>query len=267
MLKVCGRQSQIPYYIEAIDVNVYSLEEINYFVYNHVNLVYREFFCDALFEYIEKELHKEDLAGTLRKMEQGGASIQDMIMTLLNRSGYYSAEDMSNISSMILDIDNMSRGQRLTVEADSLFREGRYDSALHIYFEILNGREKEEQPNDTFYARIAFSVGVIYARLFMSRNANAYFAKAYDLYPDPTYAKACVYMSIINHDDEELLRTIIKYRVTDDALEAIKKRIRAMEMEIEREDETKAFVEDFKRPGRSEEILEYWKNEYYTMLS
>ena len=55
-IQVCGRQTKTPYYIEAIKTNVYSLEEINFFIFNHINLVYREFFCDELFDYIEKEL-------------------------------------------------------------------------------------------------------------------------------------------------------------------------------------------------------------------
>ena len=53
-IQVCGRQSKTPYFIEAIKTNVYSLEEINFFIFNHINLVYREFFCDELLITLKK---------------------------------------------------------------------------------------------------------------------------------------------------------------------------------------------------------------------
>lgn len=268
MLVKCGKISSVPYYIDALDINVYSLEELNYFVFNHVNLVYREFFCGELYSYIENELERGDISAELRRLEAAGTTIQELILTFFGKSGYYRAEDMQRIAPLLADIDVMSRQQRLVIEADSYFKAGRLDSALRIYHDIL--RQQDESGEDSsFFARIAFSIGVIYAKLFMSKNANSYFEKAYELYPDPTYAKASVYMSIINEDDEELLRTIIRYKVSDEALEAIKRRILSMEREIEREPRTKEFTSRFESASdaEKEDVLLGWKDDYYRMRS
>ena len=98
MLQVCKKQSNTPYYIQAIEKNVYSLEEINYFIVSHMNLVYREFFCDSLYDYIENELGERAVAERLRALDQGDASVRDLIMCILKSSGYYTAEEIGRAS-------------------------------------------------------------------------------------------------------------------------------------------------------------------------
>ena len=265
MLQQCTKQSETPYYIQAIDLNVYSLEEINYFIYNHMNLVYREFFCADLFDYIEKELEQKELADALRALDGANATIQDFIKCILKNSGYYNGQDLSEISELVMNINNLGKAERKVIEAESNIKKKQYGTALRIYFDILNDMEKDRM-SGAFYAKIAFSIGIIYARLFMSRNANSYFAYAYELYPDPAYAKACVYMSIVNGDDEELLRTIIKYKVSDDALDMIKKRVADARRKIEDSQELADFMEDARHGRGYENVVANWKKEYYTIL-
>ena len=243
MLQVCGKQSTIPYYISAADINVYSLEEINYFIYDHMNLIYREFFCPELYDYIELQLGRADLAEQLRNLEKKDAQVRDFIMCIFKGSNYYSANDLAAVSELVTGINSMTRTDRMTVEAENLLKQKKYESALHIYFDILNNMEQDGE-KQAYYARIAFSIGIIYARLFMSRNANPYFSYAYELFPDPAYAKACVYMSVINNDDEELLRTIIRYKVSDEALEAVRKKVESMKQSIAKSSGMQAFMHD-----------------------
>lgn len=265
-IQVCGRQSQTPYYIEAIKTNVYSLEEINFFIFNHINLVYREFFCDELFDYIEKELGREDIAEELRRLSMQNADLKDFIRYLLKESYYYSGSELSVVAAYVMNIDIMSEAERLRIEADGYYKMGKLESALRVYFEILSGMEKEAL-SEAFYAKVAYSIGVIYARLFMSRNANSFFGYAYDLYPDPLYARACVYMALVNNDEEELLNTIIKYNISDETLETIRARVGALKREIETSEETVNFIYDFENGINRQTIIDNWKEEYYERTS
>lgn len=265
-IQICGRQSKTPYYIDAIKLNVYSLEEINYFIFNHINLVYREFFSDALFDYIETELGREDMAFELRRLAQEGAELRDFIRCILTESYYYSGSELSVVSAYVMNIDSMSESERLRIEADGYSKIGKLDSALRVYFDIL-GRMESENLSAAFYARIAYSIGVIYARLFMGRNANSFFGYAYELYPDPSYARACVYMALINNDEEELLNTIIKYNISNDTLETVRARVGALRREIETSEETVNFIYDFENGINSQTIIDNWKEEYYERTS
>lgn len=267
MLQVCGIQSDKPYYIQAVDVNVYSLEEINYFIYNHMNLVYREFFCSDLFDYIENELKEKEIADRLRQMDESGASVRDMIVYIIKASDYYSAEDINAVSELIININNLSRNERMMIEADSMMKQKHYGTALHIYLDILGTRDPADETGGRFYARVAFLTGVVYAKMFMCRNANTYFQMAYDLYEDPMYAKAGVYMSMICNDEEELLKAIIRYKVSDEALEAMKKHLEKAEAQTVADAEYVKFENEIAGEDGIEKQIAKWKNEYYTMLS
>lgn len=265
-IQVCGPQSKTPYEIETIKTKVYSLEEINFFIFHNIHLVYREFFCEALFAYIETELERKDIADGLRDLAAQEADLKDFIRYLLKESHYYSANELRVVSSYVMNIDYMSDAERLKIEADSYYRIGKLESALRVYFTILSNREKEEL-SAAFYAQIAYAIGVIYARLFMSRNANSFFTYAYELYPDPAYARACVYMALVNNDEEELLHAIIKFSISDDTLETIRARVGALRREIETSDDTVNFIYDFENGINSQTIIDNWKEEYHERIS
>lgn len=265
-LQTCGILSEKPYYIDAIKTNVYSLEEISFFIFNHINLVYRDFFCPALYDYIDEELRREDIADDLRKLEEEGADLKDFIGCLLKGSYYYTSSELSVVAAYVMNIDFMSEAERQKIEADGYFKIGKLESALRVYFDILNNMEHENL-SEAFYSKIAYSIGIIYAKLFMSRNANSFFGYAYDLYPDPMYARACVYMALVNNDEEELLNAIIKYEISDDMLTAIRARVGALRREIETSEETVNFIYDFENGVNSQKIIDNWKEEYYERTS
>lgn len=265
-LQVCAKESKNPYYIKALDKNVYSLEEINYFIYNHINLVYREFFSDTLFEYIEIELGLKEMADGLRHLADTDGSVQDFIKYILKESYYYSPNELSKIANAVMNIDNMTELERQKIEADTLYKDGKLESALNVYFDILNNMNNEEQ-TEVFYSKIAYSIGVIYSKMFMSANANSYFARAYEIYPDPLYARACIYMSLVNNDEEELLKAIVKFDVSDDTLERVRKRVGALRREIETSDETLNFIREFENDNKSKTIINEWKKEYHERIS
>lgn len=230
MIQLAGVAAKKTYHIKEININVSSLEEINYFVYNHMNLVYRDFFCEELFDYIEKDLERKDLSDQLRIMERAGAGLKDLISYLLRESYYYDAADLSRISALVTSMDSITDAGRLKIEGDSLFKERKYCAARSAYLKILNA--SSETLKGEFFADIAFSAGLCQANLFLCKSACAYFNRAYSIFPKADYARACVYISIILEDEEELLKAIIKYKISDEVLGEIRKNIAKTKREV-----------------------------------
>ena len=54
-ITMCTLHSEKPYYITEINKNIYSIEELNYYLYNYLYLVDEEFFSESLIDYIENE--------------------------------------------------------------------------------------------------------------------------------------------------------------------------------------------------------------------
>lgn len=263
MIQCAGKLSEKPYYIKETDTNVYSLEEINYFVYNHMNLVYRDFFGEPLFDYIEESLQEKALAGKLRAMEKAGADLKDLITCLFKESGYYDGNDLLKISGFVMNMDNISEMQRLKAEADKLFRDERYEEAKALYIKIVN--ERENPVSDEQRADAAFSAGLCCADLFLCRSANTFFNMAYDIFPKDDYAKAGVYLSIALEDEEELLKAIIRYRVSDEALERIRANVRLLRKNIAASESLFEFVLNIQDNEAALSVARTFKEEYYRM--
>jgi len=259
------RQSKTGYWIDALKKNLYSIEEINYFLYNHIDLVYRDFFSEKLFSYIENELDQPLMAGDLRNLNARGAGTAEFVKYILNESYYYNSQELADISALVAGIDTMTSVQRLKIQGDTASKNGNLNSALKCYLEILR-RIPDGEEQDSFYAQTAYSIGTIYAAMFMCKSATAFFTYAYELYPDMLYSRACVYMSIISGDDEELLSSIVRFKISDDQLDAIKARISAMRRELENSPDAVEFARNIKSPEFADAILEQWKSGYYDML-
>ena len=63
-LILCRQQiAAMPYYIETVSLNVYSLEEMCYYVQNNLYLMEQDFMEEELCRWVEEELKLEETAG------------------------------------------------------------------------------------------------------------------------------------------------------------------------------------------------------------
>ena len=63
-LILCSRKSDIPYKIPDASINIYSIEELSYYLYNNAYFLDENFFSDELIDYIEKNLKLSIGSGT-----------------------------------------------------------------------------------------------------------------------------------------------------------------------------------------------------------
>ncbi len=259
------RQSEIGYWIEPLKKYIYSLEELNFFIFNYIQMVYKDFFCENLFAYIEQELGQPYMARDLRSMAAEGANAEEFIKYILNASFYYNSRELAAISNIVSGIDDLGEAERMMIQAETFYRAGNYNSAIRCCTDILENMNKEKL-DEGFYARAAYTAGKAYARMFMQKSAVAYFAYAYELSPEPTYYKACIYMSIISHDDEALLESIVKFKISDDTLDSMRKRIYSLQHEIENSEEMQVFMQSIDSPDMQMQLVQQWKSDYYNML-
>lgn len=73
----------MPYYIDNISLNVYSLEELCYYIENHLYLIEADFMSEELCLWIGQELDEKDLAQSLRSVLLGNGSLSDFTELIL----------------------------------------------------------------------------------------------------------------------------------------------------------------------------------------
>ncbi len=63
-----------PYYIKEINKNIYSIEELSYYLFNYLYLIDDQFFSEGLIDYIENELKQPHIASGIRQINANKGS-------------------------------------------------------------------------------------------------------------------------------------------------------------------------------------------------
>jgi tetratricopeptide (TPR) repeat protein len=182
MILCRSEYSKVPYYIEGADVNVYSIEEISYFLYNDIYLVGADFFCEDLFVFIERSIKEPELAQRLRNLKERHAQLSELVLTVLGYVDFYSDREIEKIKELLERLDTQNPLERMKARADSYLKNKRYLRALNCYGNIVSGKPREIMPEDrVFWGNVLHNMGNAYVQMFDFEAAGACFEKAYEL--------------------------------------------------------------------------------------
>ena len=214
-LLLCNRPiAAMPYYIEALSLNIYSLEEVCYVIEHHPFLMDEGFFDDDLILWIEREVGEGELAEQLRQALRKEQGITKLVELILNTTGYLTYEAGMRILSQIREMQHKTVFERRKMRADRYVENKKYINALLEYRRILQ-MEEECKKNPVVCGNIWHNQGTVFARLFLFREARECFEMAYQYHmnPESIYEAmaACRYLG----EDEELMKLAVKYGIDE----------------------------------------------------
>lgn len=219
-LLLCSKQSEVPYHVEGLNVNLYSVEELCYYLYNHIYLVEDDFFCISLADFMEQEWNLPKTAQRLRECIQNNASFAEMVMLLLHSTSYYVQPELEKIKEILSVIGQRTSIERMKARADVYMTYRKYKSALETYRSIL--AKKEHSMGETFYADIWNNIGVIYVRLFLFEEAKSAFETSYELEKREDILRKLVTIYLILEEEIPLLKLVAKYEIPEELIEETK---------------------------------------------
>lgn len=262
-LLLCNKQSENPYYIGDLDINVYSIEEISYFLYNHIYLVGSDFFNLSLVDYINDELELTVLASKLKVLIDLKAAFNDMVLLVLKESDYYNDQEIKEISIKMLNLGANSLHKRMKARADIFSNCNKYFSALNEYKKILEMKKEADLP-DKFYANVLYDLGVIYIRIFFYPEAEKHFLLSYELYKDEETLKKIILTNLIQDNEENLLNNIKTYNIDQEVLRDCKQEFLRVREEAQNQEEHNQLKELLFYDG-TQDIDAYYKGIYDTL--
>lgn len=173
------QEGKIPYVIKNVGQEVYSLEEMSYYIFNNVYLLGQDLINEELIAYIASELKEERLATNLTTLLQKKAPLSEQIVFFLRYVDYYSDAEIMELKKIIDDMNSKHIHERLCARADALLANNCCHSAIRNYELVIE--EPDKELSDKFYAKAYHNIGVCYARLFQYERAYVYFERAYEL--------------------------------------------------------------------------------------
>lgn len=178
MIECVGSYAKIPYYVNQAGLNLYSLEELCFYLKENIYLIDREIMNNKLVEWIERELKLPELSRNLGIFIRNEGTLGGFVAMILESAFYCKKEEISRIEQIIRENSQLTVREKRKRRADHLVKKKKYQVAIDEYEAILKSCESEEQD---LRMAVYHNLGVCLANIFLFEQAAENFMKAYEI--------------------------------------------------------------------------------------
>lgn len=172
------KRAKIPYYIESISTNIFSIEELCFYLYHNVYLIDETIINELLCDWIRDELGLTKLYVRLYEHLDKEESFGNFILPIFKEINYLSHKDFQQLQDKITEIEMLPPEERKKLKADYLVNNEMYTHAIAEYYHILHGKTVKDLGN-RLYTSVWANMGCAYAKMFLFEEAAICFKEAY----------------------------------------------------------------------------------------
>ncbi len=256
---LCHKQkAKQPFEISRIHRKIYTIEELCYYICNHLYLVDYTIMNETMCDWLEDELQLTVLSKDLRYILSQHGSVEQFIMTILASSSIYTTGELKEIQSILDKLKNQKPVEKEKYKADNLLQSGAVKSAIMIYQSILHEESTLDQPagmDKKFYGRIYGCLGAAYGRLFLYKEAADMYERAYQICEDKNMLKAYVYACYRYMSEKEYESLLQKSKVYKEIDLLLKQEMQDTEQSLKfsfQEDTLEKWKEQYRKTGSGE---------------
>lgn len=172
------KMAKVPYYIENISTNIYSLEELCYYIHHNIYLLDDTIINENLCNWIRDELGLKKLYLTLYRELDNQGSLGDYILPIFKEIAYLTHQEFKEINHVLARLEHEPEISRQKLKADYLVENGKYVNAIKFYKRILS-QAKGSKLGGQFIGEVFHNMGCAHMRMFQYEEAVDCFASAY----------------------------------------------------------------------------------------
>ena len=198
------KQAVQPFYVNDAGLNLYSAEELCWFMEHNLPLLDRAFFEEPLQNWLRDELGLDRLAGTLEKLQKTEEDLllEELVLPVFDEIGWMLPAEEDAFAGKLREQERLSVPARRKIRADSLAGYRKYMMAIRLYRDILNGTETQGQ----LPGMIWHNMGVCYARMFQMDEAVDCFRRAWDILKGRASLQSLLYCCALRGGQEDFDR-------------------------------------------------------------
>ncbi len=209
LIPCIGEVVKTPYYVLGLGMNVYSIEELCFYLCENAYILDRDIMDAKLCQWLEREVGLRKLGADLFEQLQKENDLSEFVTTILRETHYCSDEELEEIEKILIDNASLGFAQKRKARGDSLLRSNKYSLAIEEYQYILQGMQPNEDAE--LYANILHNTGTAYAKLFLFAKAGQYFKMAYDINQNTeSYAQYLATLRIAKGQEEYVNAIVLK---------------------------------------------------------
>ena len=122
-----------PYDIESASLNIYSLEEMSYYLIHNAEFVEMDFVGRTFCDWVRTEIKEEGLACKLEDALEQGVPSYEFARILLEETGYATEAEQQAAMEIFRQLEEKDELSRHKLRADRLLRRGKYHCAMEEY--------------------------------------------------------------------------------------------------------------------------------------
>ena len=190
------KKARQPYFIESISTNIFTIEELCFYLQKNIYLLDQTIINERLLDWIRDELGLVRLYRKLYEQLEKGEGIGNFILPIFKEIGYLSHDEFRELQEKIREIEIQPDDLRRKLKADYLVNYRMYNNAIQEYSKLL----KERNPGQMgvqFYAAVLSNMASAYAKLFLFEEAADCLWKSYEtVRSNETYRRYLAVLSI-----------------------------------------------------------------------
>lgn len=136
-----GTRAKEPLRIEMTDTVLYTIEELCFYLYQHIYLITEAFFSDYVISWLEEETGQKILAAKLRDLNRTQGSLKDKVICVLCSTDYYTEKEMKDLIVVMDKMEGLPLIKRRKMKADIYVKYERYLFAAREYETILSSKD------------------------------------------------------------------------------------------------------------------------------
>ena len=265
-----NRPAEVPYHMESTSVNIYSLEEMSYYLIHNTDFIDADFMCRDFCDWVRHELKEEELAEELQKCLKQGEAFHVFTGLLLQRSGYASLEEIQTTQNLLFEYETKDELEQRKLRADRMLKRSKYTMALEEYREIL--QSQKEDTSKELIGNVYHNMGTAYAGMFLYKQAAEYFHKAYEMNSNAKSLREELF-ALRLFDKTLMKKRADAYGISEAVLNGYEEELKRIEEETA-ESETSLKIQKCYKEYRSSadevdrqellDMMEQWKQTYKT---
>ncbi len=180
-----------PFYVESVDLNLYTVEELCYFLYKNPYLIDEHLASAELVRWIAEDLGLGETALKMDMALRKDEALSEFILPLFQDTRYLEPVETRAFQRVLDSLSSGPMWVRLKKKADALAQNGCLGEALHIYFEAMDSIS-EQPDSDTvldFRAAVYYQIGVVNMHLFEYEDGCDSFLSACQTVQDEEHLK------------------------------------------------------------------------------
>ena len=174
------KRAENPFYIEAVGINIYSVEELCYYFCRDYPLLDEGILNENLVEWLYGELKLKKLARKLSGVVEGGFRLEEFVLPVLREAFYLNQQEMNKLEEELRKLQEDPMPLRTKRRGDSLMAHEKYTKAIEAYTQALR-MDRQGNLGSQFTGSLYNNLGCAYSRLFQMEEACSCFQQAYEI--------------------------------------------------------------------------------------